>query len=153
MSHRNDPVVIRDLLLTPSTWAIVGLGDNPDRTAYGVSRWLQRELGMHLIPIHPTGAMVHGAQGYASLADIPDRTKVNVVDFFINRDHVGSLVDEAIAEKERLGIESLWLQIGVVDEAAAARAEEAGLHVVMDTCPKVEFPRLNPGDGAAAVTD
>lgn len=150
--HHNDPAVVRDLLLTPSTWAIVGLGDNPDRTAYGVARWLQHELGMHVIPVHPTAATVHGEKGYASLAAIPDGTKVNVVDFFINRSHVGALVDEAIAEKDRLGIESLWLQIGVVDEAAAARAVEAGLHVVMDTCPKVEFPRLTPGDGAAAVT-
>lgn len=153
MSHHNDAAVVRDLLMTPSTWAVVGLGDNPDRTAYGVSRWLQRELGMRLIPIHPTAADVHGQRGYASLADIPDGTKVNVVDFFINSAHVGQLVDEAIAEQERLGIESLWLQLGVVDEAAAARAEQAGLYVVMDTCPKIEFPRLVPGDGSAAVTD
>ncbi|MGN6753994.1 MAG: CoA-binding protein [Intrasporangium sp.] len=150
--HHNDPAVVRDLLTTPSTWAIVGLGDNPDRTAYGVSRWLQRELGMHLIPIHPTAARVHGEQGYSSLADVPDGTKVHVVDFFVNSAHVGPLVDEAIEQKDRLGIESLWLQLGVVDEDAAARAEQAGLHVVMDTCPKIEFPRITPGDGAAAVS-
>ncbi|NUS41941.1 MAG: CoA-binding protein, partial [Terrabacter sp.] len=68
--HRNDPDVIRDLLHTPATWAVVGLGDNPDRTAYRVSLWLQRELGIRLVPVHPTAATVHGAQGYKSLADI-----------------------------------------------------------------------------------
>jgi predicted CoA-binding protein len=150
--HRNDPPVIRDLLTTPGTWAVVGLGDNPDRTAFGVSRWLQRELGMHLIPIHPKAARVHGEQGYASLADIPSGMTVHVVDFFVNSEHVGSLVDQAIDQKDRLGIESLWLQLGVVDEDAAARAKAAGLHVVMDTCPKIEFPRLMPGDGSSAVT-
>jgi hypothetical protein len=150
--HRNDPAAIRDLLTTPSTWAVVGLGDNPDRTAFGVSRWLQRELGMQLIPIHPKAAPVHGEQGYRSLAEVPDGTKVHVVDFFVNSQHVGSLVDDAIQQKDRLGIESLWLQLGVVDEEAAARAEAAGLKVVMDTCPKIEFPRLTPGDGSSAVT-
>jgi predicted CoA-binding protein len=153
MAHHNNPAAIRDLLTTPATWAVVGLGDNPDRTAYGISLWLQRELGMRIIPVHPRAATVHGAQGYASLADLPDGTVVKVVDFFVNSAHVGALVDEAIAQKDRLGIESLWLQLGVVDEDAAARAEEAGLHVIMDTCPKIEYPRIGPGDGSDAVTD
>jgi predicted CoA-binding protein len=150
--HHNAPEVVRDLLQTPATWAVVGLGDNPDRTAYHVSLWLQRELGMHLVPVHPTAARVHGATGYARLADIPDRTVVKVVDCFVNSAHVGAVVDEAIAERDRLGIEALWLQLGVVDEAAAQRAEAAGLAVVMDTCPKIEWPRIEPGDGADAVT-
>jgi uncharacterized protein len=153
MAHHNNPAAIRDLLTTPATWAVVGLGDNPDRTAYGISLWLQRELGMRIIPVHPRAATVHGAQGYASLADLPDGTVVKVVDFFVNSAHVGALVDEAIAQKDRLGIESLWLQLGVVDEDAAARAEEAGLHVIMDTCPKIEYPRIGPGDDSDAVTD
>ena len=153
MAHHNDPNVIRDILNTPATWAVVGLGDNPDRTAYRVSRWLQHELGMRLVPVHPSAATVHGATGYASLADIPDGTDVKVVDFFVNSDHVGALVDEAIAQRDRLGIQALWLQLGVIDEDAAARATEAGLHVVMDTCPKIEYPRIAPGDGAGAVTD
>ncbi|MFM6852364.1 MAG: CoA-binding protein [Terrabacter sp.] len=151
--HRNDRDVIRDLLHTPATWAVVGLGDNPDRTAYRVSLWLQRELGIRLVPVHPTAATVHGAQGYKSLADIPDGTQVKVVDCFVNSERVGAVVDEAIAESARLGIEALWLQLGVIDEAAAARAEQAGLAVVMDTCPKIEYPRIQPGDGADAVTD
>jgi predicted CoA-binding protein len=152
-AHRNDPDVIRDLLHTPATWAVVGLGDNPHRTAYQVSLWLQRELGMHLLPIHPSAARVHGEQGHKTLADVPDGTTTKVVDFFVNGSRVGGLVDEAIAERERLGIEALWLQLGVVDEAAAQRAKDAGLAVVMDTCPKIEFPRVGPGDGADAVTD
>ncbi|NUO91032.1 MAG: CoA-binding protein [Dermatophilaceae bacterium] len=151
--HRNDPSVIRDLLHTPATWAVVGLGDNPDRTAYRVSLWLQRELGIRLVPVHPTAATVHGAQGYKSLADIPDGTVVKVVDCFVNSARVGAVVDEAIAESARLGIEAVWLQLGVIDEDAAARAEQAGLAVVMDTCPKIEYPRIQPGDGADAVTD
>ncbi|WP_323099290.1 CoA-binding protein [Intrasporangium sp. YIM S08009] len=150
--HRNDPDVIRDLLHTPATWAVVGLGDNPDRTAYRVSLWLQRELGMRLVPVHPSAATVHGATGYASLADIPDGAVVKVVDFFVNSEHVGAVVDEAIEQRERLGVEALWLQLGVIDADAAARAEAAGLSVVMDTCPKIEFPRVQPGDGADAVT-
>jgi hypothetical protein len=150
--HHNDPDVIRDLLHTPASWAVVGLGDNPDRTAYRVSLWLQRELGIHLVPVHPSAARVHGCQGYKTLSDIPDGTVVKVVDCFVNSERVGAVVDEAIAERERLGIEALWLQLGVVDEQAAARAEQAGLAVVMDTCPKIEYPRIQPGDGADAVT-
>jgi predicted CoA-binding protein len=150
--HHNDPSVIRDLLQTPATWAVVGLGDNPARTAYAVSLWLHRELGMHLVPVHPSAAKVHGAQGYASLADIPDGTPVSVVDCFVNSTHVGAVVDDAIAQRERLGIEAVWLQLGVIDEDAAQRAKDAGLSVVMDTCPKIELPRLVPGDGSRAVT-
>ncbi|WP_347351402.1 CoA-binding protein [Intrasporangium sp.] len=151
--HHNDPAVIRDLLTTPATWAVVGLGNNPDRTAYGVSRWLQRELGMRLVPVHPRAAVVHGEPGYASLADIPDGTKVAVVDLFVNSSRAGALVDQAIAEKDRLGIESVWLQLGVVDNDAATRAEGAGLRVVMDTCPKIELPRIAHADRAASVID
>ncbi|GAA2488364.1 CoA-binding protein [Terrabacter carboxydivorans] len=151
--QHNDPDVIRDLLHTPAAWAVVGLGDNPDRTAYRVALWLQRELGIRLVPVHPSAATVHGAQGYASLSDIPDGTVVKVVDCFVNSQRVGAVVDEAIAERDRLGIEALWLQLGVIDEDAAARAEAAGLAVVMDTCPKIEYPRIQPGDGARAVTD
>jgi len=151
MQHHNDPAVIRDLLHTPATWAVVGLGDNPNRTAYSVARWLVDEIGIRLVPIHPSAATVHGFVGYASLADVPDGTTVSVVDFFVNPESVGALVDEAITEKDRLGIIALWLQIGVIDDDAASRAKEAGLAVVMDTCPKVEWHRIMPGDGARAV--
>jgi len=77
---------------------------------------------------------------------------VSVVNFYVNSSLVGDCVDEAIAEKERLGIGALWLQLGVIDEKAAARATQAGLAVVMDTCPKIEWPRIVPGDGAGAIS-
>lgn len=140
-THRNDPSLIQRLLTTPATWAVVGLGNNPDRTAWGVSLWLQSELGMRLVPVHPQAATVHASPGYASLSQIPDGLRIEVVDFFIGSERVGALVDEAIEQRERLGIEALWLQLGVIDQAAASRAKQAGLAVVMDTCPKIEFGR------------
>lgn len=139
--HRNDVTVIEQLLHMPATWAVVGLSENPHRTAFGIAAFLQQTLGHRIIPIHPSAPTVHGEHGYASLRDIPDGTRVSVVDFFVNSDRVGPLVDEAIEQKERLRIESLWLQLGVIDEAAAQRAKDAGLRVVMDTCPKIEYPQ------------
>jgi uncharacterized protein len=149
--YDNDPVVIRDLLHTRATWAVVGLSTNRARTAYSIAQFLKVELGMRIVPVHPRAETVFGSEGYASLADIPDGTRVHVVDCFVNSSKVGAVVDEAIAAKDRLGIAAVWLQLGVVDEKAAARAREAGLAVVMDTCPRIEYPRLQPGDGAGAV--
>jgi len=142
--HTNDPAVIRDLLTSPGTWAVVGLGDNSGRTAYHIAGWLQRALGVRIVPVHPSSATVHGEPGYPRLADIPDGTPVQVVDCFVGSERVGPVVDEAIAQRERLGIDAVWMQLGVVDEAAAARARAAGLRVVMDTCPRIELPRIRP---------
>ena len=142
MSHRNDPELIRSVLTTAATWAVVGLSDNPKRTAHSISGFLASPLGMTIIPVHPKAETVHGATGYASLADIPDVRTVSVVDFFVNSDLVGAVVDRAIANKDRLNIQTLWLQLGVIDEAAAQRAVDAGLGVVMDTCPAIEYPKL-----------
>ena len=147
----NDQDEIRDLLVTPTTWAVVGLSTNAGRAAFGVSRFVHTELGFPIVPIHPDAPTVHGVQGYARLADVPDETQVAVVDCFVNSDKVGAVVDDAIAEKDRLGIKAVWMQLGVVDEAAAERARAAGLTVVMDTCPKIEYPRLQPGDGSGVV--
>jgi predicted CoA-binding protein len=149
--YDNDPVVIRDLLHTRATWAVVGLSTNRSRTAYSIAQYLKVELGMRIVPIHPKAETVFGATGYATLADVPDGTEIHVVDCFVNSSRVGAVVDQAIAEKERLGIAAVWLQLGVVDDAAAARAKAGGLAVVMDTCPRMEFPRLQPGDGAGAI--
>lgn len=137
-SHVNDPTAIDDLLRTPATWAVVGLADHPHRTAYRISGWLQSELGMRIIPIHPAAETVHGEVGYPTLADVPTGP-VRVVDCFVRSALVGGIVDEAIEQRERLGIEAVWLQLGVIDEAAARRAAEAGLTVVMDTCPRIEW--------------
>ena len=149
--YDNDPVVIRDLLTTPATWAVVGLSSNRERTAYSIAQFMKVELGMRIIPVHPLAATVFGATGYARLADIPDGKRVSVVDCFVNSGRVGAVVDEAIEQQGRLHIAAVWMQLGVVDEAAAARARRAGLAVVMDACPRIEYPRLSPGDGAGAV--
>ena len=130
-----DPEVIRRLLTDAHVWAVVGLGDNPRRAAYGVASFLQAN-GKQVVPVHPSAATVHGEPGYASLADIP--FAVDVVDCFVNSSRVGAIVDQAIA----VGAKAVWLQLDVIDEAAAARAAAAGLDVVMDHCPAIEAPRL-----------
>jgi predicted CoA-binding protein len=133
-----DPDVIKRLLTTPATWAVVGLSGNTERTAYGIGRYLRDRLGMTIVPVNLRGEDALGERGYRQLADIPD--SVQVVDCFVNSQRVGAVVDEAIAEMDRLGIEAVWLQLGVIDEAAAERARAAGLDVVMDTCPAMEHP-------------
>ena len=124
--HRNDDSVIARLLHTSSTWAVVGLSQNRTRTAYGVARFLQESLGHRVIPIHPRAEAALGEQ-------------VGVVDCFVNSSRVGAVVDQAIEQAPRLGITAIWLQLGVVDQDAAQRAKDAGLSVVMDTCPKIEY--------------
>lgn len=137
----NDPAVIEDLLTGTSTWAVVGLSRNVDRTAHHIAGWLKRNAKMRVIPVHPKAETVFGEQGYASLAEIPEGP-IRVVDLFVNSAAVGEVVDEAIAEKDRLGIEAVWFQLDVVDEVAAERAEQAGLKVVRNTCPKIEWPKI-----------
>ncbi len=137
----NDADLIDSLLTEPATWAVAGLSANRARTAYGVAGWLHRNRGMRIIPVHPRAEAVDGEPGYAALADVPEGP-VRVVDCFVNSEHVGSVVDAAIAERDRLGIEAVWLQLGVVDADAAERARAAGIAVVMDTCPKIEWPRV-----------
>ncbi|WP_270886414.1 CoA-binding protein [Pedococcus sp. 5OH_020] len=139
LKHQNDPELIRKLLMDPGIWVVVGLSSHQDRPAYGVSRWLKFEQGKGVIPVHPRAETVHGERGYASIADIPDGTDIKVVDCFVNSHHVGAVVDDAIAHKDRLEIDAVWMQLGVVDEAAAERALAAGLDVVMDACPRIEW--------------
>ncbi|MFC9969426.1 CoA-binding protein [Spirillospora sp. NPDC127200] len=127
-----DQGVIRRLLNESRTWAFVGLGDNPDREVYNQARLLQQR-GKKIFPVHPSGAEVLGEPGHASLADLPE--KVDVVGVYRRAEHAGAVVDEAIAA----GARAVWLPLDVVDEAAARRAEEAGLDVVMDRCPAVEW--------------
>jgi uncharacterized protein len=138
----SDPAVIRRVLTTPATWAVVGLSTDATRTAYGVAWWLHDGLGHRIIPVHPRAAEVWGETVYRTLTQIPDGTLVAVVDCFVNSLRVGAVVDEAIANKDRLGIETVWLQLGVIDHEAAQRALSAGLDVVMDTCPMMEYPKL-----------
>ena len=138
----NDRAVIARVLTTPATWAVVGLSTDTSRTAYAVSRWMKDQLGHRIVPVHPRAVEVWGEPGHRRLADIPDGTVVDVVDCFVNSRRVGEVVDQAIDQRERLGIGTVWLQLGVVDHAAAQRALDAGLDVVMDTCPRMEYPRL-----------
>lgn len=145
-AHHNDDDTIRRLLCapreTPTTWAVVGLSADRNRTAYGVAHWARQNLAVRVLPVHPRAEAFEGEPGYRSLADIPDGERVAVVDCFVNSAHVGAVVDQAVDQRERLGIEAVWLQLGVVDEAAAQRAADAGLLVVMDTCPVIESRRL-----------
>jgi predicted CoA-binding protein len=124
-------------LLRYDTWAIVGLTGDPSRDAFGVARMLQRN-GKRIIPINPRGEAVHGEPGYRTLDEVPG--EVDVVDIFRRADKCGVHVDEAIA----IGAKAVWMQLTVVDEAAADRAEKAGLAVVMDRCPAIEWPAHGP---------
>ena len=134
--HVNDPEVISRLLKTPGRWAVVGLSNNPLRVAPGVSKFLQGKLGMKIVPVSLRGDSVLGEPGFQKLADIPGH--VDVVDCFVNSSRLGEIVDQAID----IGADAVWLQLGVIDEEAAARAKRAGLEVVMNTCPVMEFPHL-----------
>lgn len=130
--HRPDHL---DLMLDDcTTWAIVGLSGDPGRTAYQVAAALQQR-GKRIVPIHPDAPTVLGEQGYASLADVP--FDIDVVDVFRRSEHAGEFVDQAIA----IGARGVWLQLGVIDEDAFARAEAAGLPAVMDTCPLIAWRR------------
>ncbi|MBZ2196472.1 CoA-binding protein [Occultella gossypii] len=139
MTHVNDPAVVRRLLTTPGRWAVVGLSSNTVRAAYGVARYLQGNLGQQIVPVHPKAETVHGEPGYATLADVPG--DIDVVDVFVNASLAGDVVDQAIAR----GAKAVWLQLDIIDEAAARRAADAGLDVVMDTCPAIEGPLLGLG--------
>ncbi|MBG6085003.1 CoA-binding protein [Zhihengliuella flava] len=134
--HVNDPAVIKRLLRTPARWAVVGLTNNPDRVALPVSAWLQDHLGMEIVPVNLRGEDVLGRPAARTLAEVAGH--IDVVDCFVNSSKVGDVVDQAIAA----GAGAVWMQLGVIDHAAAARAREAGLDVVMNTCPKIEAVRL-----------
>jgi predicted CoA-binding protein len=114
------------------TWAVVGLRDNPARAAYGVAQFLQ-EHGRRIVPVHRTPEDVFGEPSYARLADVPH--PVDVVDVFVNSSLAGAVADEAIA----IGAKAVWFQLGVIDEEAAERARAAGLLMVMDRCPVIEW--------------
>ncbi|WP_338890294.1 CoA-binding protein [Rhodococcus sovatensis] len=124
-----------DLMLDDlETWAIVGLSGNPDRTAYEIAALLQKR-GKRIVPIHPSAPTVLGEQGYATLADVP--FPIDVVDVFRKSDSAGQFADEAVA----VGAKAVWFQLGVIDEAAFERTIAAGVPMVMDTCPAIEWRR------------
>lgn len=128
--------IAADILRRYRTWAIVGLSPDPSRPSYRVARFLQQR-GYDLVPVYPRPGSILGEPTYPDLASIPDDRGVEVVDIFRRSKFAGRHVDEAIAT----GAAAVWLQLGVIDAAAVARAEEAGLLAVMDRCPAIEYPR------------
>ncbi|HEY0148355.1 MAG TPA: CoA-binding protein [Allosphingosinicella sp.] len=136
---------IFDLLASTRTIAMIGASDRPDRPSWGVMRFLQ-EWGYRVIPVNPqiTGEHVHGEYVWRELSQIGE--PIDMVDIFRRPQAAGEAVDEAIAA----GAKSVWLQMGVINHEAAARAEAAGLKVVMDRCPKIDLPRLRVPRIAAA---
>jgi len=129
-----DPASVRFMLDDCDTWAVVGLSGDPSRTAYEIAALLQRR-GKRIVPIHPTAPVVLGEQGYATLADVP--FPIDVVDVFRRSEAAGEFADQAVA----VGARGVWLQLGVVDEAAFTRTVAAGVPMVMDTCPAIEWRR------------
>ena len=120
-----------------SLWFVVGLGNNPERVAFEVAAALQGR-GKRIVPIYPRAEVVHGEQGYATIAEAVDAVGVpDVVDVFVRSDRAGEFADEAIAA----GAGAVWFQLGVVDEAAAQRVVDAGVTMIMDTCPLIEWRR------------
>lgn len=128
---------IKDLLENAKTIALVGASDRPNRPSYGVMRTLQ-DHGYRVIPVNPqiTGEHIHGEFVFRELAQLGD--PIDIVDIFRNSAAAGEAVDQAIA----IGAKAVWMQLGVVNHDAAARAEAAGLQVIMDRCPAIDIPRL-----------
>ena len=134
-----DQQTIDRMLDEAGTWAVVGLSGDPGRTAYSIAALLQ-ERGKRIVPVHPVfgepeASPVLGEQGYATLADIP--FPVDVVDVFRRSEAAGQFADEAVA----IGAGGVWFQLGVIDEAAFERTLAAGVPMVMDTCPAIEWRR------------
>jgi predicted CoA-binding protein len=127
-----DRNVVDTMLDELETWAVVGLSGDPSRTAYGVAAALQR-AGKRIVPIHPDAPTVLGQQGYATLADVP--FPLDVVDVFRRSEAAGEFADQAV----EVGARGVWFQLGVVDEAAFERTWAAGVPMVMDTCPLIEW--------------
>jgi hypothetical protein len=137
---------IRRVLEGCRTWAVVGCSPSPSRDSHRIAALLQRR-GYRVIPVNPAVHSVLGVRCYASVAEaVEAEGPVDVVDIFRRSADAGVHVDEAVA----LGASAVWMQLGVIDDAAAARARDAGLDVVMDRCPAIELPRLGIAGPTAA---
>jgi uncharacterized protein len=138
----NEPAVIAEMLghpasgrlAAPRTLAVIGLSDNPGKASHSVSAYMQQH-GYQILPVNPAVSVVLGERSYASLSELP--IKPDVVNVFRLPRFIPAIVNEMIT----LGLENLWVQLGIVNPEAAARAEEAGIHVVMDRCILIEHAR------------
>jgi uncharacterized protein len=140
MHHdRYNDVYLTDILKGTRTIALVGASPKPDRPSFGVMRFLLSR-GYTVIPVNPgqAGKEILGQMTYATLADIPG--PIDMVDVFRAPEYLGAVVDEALGLDVRPA--TIWTQLGVRDDDAAAKAEAAGIDVVMDRCPAIEYPRL-----------
>lgn len=140
MTSWQEPESVRFMLDECRTWAIVGLSGDPTRTAYSIAAMLQGR-GKRIVPIHPNATEVLDEQVYPTLADVP--FPIDVVDVFRRSEAAGEFADQAVA----IGAKGVWFQLGVIDAAAFDRTVAAGVPMVMDTCPAIEWRRrpLNSG--------
>ena len=127
----------REILTRYKDWAVVGSSSDPSRPSFGVMRYLSSH-GYNVIPVNPNENACQGLDCYPDLRSIPEGTDVEVVDLFRRSESVEPHVDEAID----VGAKAIWMQLGVINEAAARKAADAGLLVVMDRCPAIDHPRL-----------
>jgi uncharacterized protein len=141
-AHPRSPLLppvddVRAILTGTRVWAVVGCSPDPSRDSHRIASMLQRR-GYDMVPVNPMASEILGERSYPSLGAIPADRGVEVVDVFRRSSAAGRHVDEAV----RIGARAVWMQLGVVDEAAAERGRAAGLRVVMDRCPAIELPRL-----------
>jgi predicted CoA-binding protein len=134
MTSWQDPESVRFMLEDCETWAIVGLSGDSTRTAYAIAALLQGR-GKRIVPIHPDAPTVLDEKGYATLADVP--FPIDVVDVFRRSEAAGEFADQAVA----IGAKGVWFQLGVIDQDAFERTLAAGVPMVMDTCPAIEWRR------------
>ena len=143
MPYPNYPdTLIARILRSVKTIAMVGASPNEVRPSYFAMKYLL-DKGFKIIPVNPgqAGKDILGQKVYATIADLPP--PVDMIDIFRNSEAAGPITDEAIANKDRLGLKILWMQLGVINEEAAKRAEAAGFTVIMNRCPKIEYGRLS----------
>lgn len=131
----NSDADLKRLFETVRTIAVVGCSPKPERPGHYVAKYLQ-DLGYRVIPVNPGQTEILGEKCYASLRDIPE--PVDMVDCFRRAEDIPPVVEDAIA----IGAKFVWMQLGIVNEEAAQRAIDAGIEVVMDRCPKIDYPRL-----------
>jgi predicted CoA-binding protein len=132
----NNPEIIKKILNETKTIAVVGLSSDPSRASNSVSKYIQSQ-GYRIIPVNPNESEVLGEKAYSTLQDVPE--KIDLVNIFRRAEEAGQFVDQAIA----LGIKAVWMQDSVIDRAAAQRALDAGLDVVMDDCILRQHIRQN----------